>query len=307
MPLRDSWYTVSLVARAERVLSLGIRTFLLCTGQHSAVLSPPCSKSFPIRGQHASPFRLVLFIMWEMNPSGKPGHQDPKEKFIVVLVRPENPENVGLVARSMKNTGFEELRLVQITEIDPKSRKTAVHAQDILKRARLYPDLGDAVADLHVVFAATSKQRKNFPVVSLEKAVEEIFLYPPATRIGLLFGNERTGLTSEELKHSNTRFMIPQSGKQPSYNLAAAVLLTLFPIFAYERGNHVEAREKPLPRKEQEECIRLILDKLEERKFIHETNRRHMTEMFYDLFGRMALTEKDRKLVLALFSKAAGG
>jgi tRNA/rRNA methyltransferase len=242
--------------------------------------------------------------MWEMNSSGQPGHQDRKEKFTVVLVRPENPENVGLVARSMKNTGFEELRLVQVTEIHPKSRKTAVHAQDILKRACLYPDLDAAVADLHLVCAATSKQRKNFPVVSLEEAVEEMFRDLPDTRIGLLFGNERTGLTSEELRHSNVRFMIPQAGKQPPYNLAAAVLLTLFHIFTHEGVNHVEAGEKPLPRKEQEECIRLILDKLEKRKFLHETNRRHMTEMVYDLFGRIVLTEKDRKLVLALFSKA---
>jgi tRNA/rRNA methyltransferase len=45
------------------------------------------------------------------------------------------------------------------------------------------------------------------------------------------------------------------------------------------------------------------LDKLEKRRFIHRTNKRHMTEMIYDLFGRFALTEKDRKLLLALFSK----
>ena len=242
--------------------------------------------------------------MWEMNSSDIPGHQARKEKFTVVLVRPENPENIGLVARSMKNTGFEELRIVHLSGVDPKSRKTAVHAQDILNRARLYPDLDAAVEDLHLVFAATSKQRKNFPVVSLEEAVEEMFGYPPATRIGLLFGNERTGLTSEELKRSNVRFMIPQSGKQPPYNLAAAALLTLFHIFNHEGVNRVEAREKPLPRKEQEECIRLILDKLEKKKFLHETNRRHMTEMVSELFGRIALTEKDRKLVLSLFSKA---
>ena len=244
--------------------------------------------------------------MWGMNSSDKPGYQGRKQKFTVVLVRPENPENVGLVARGMKNTGFEELRLVQVSAIDPKSQKTAVHAQDILERARLYPDLDAAVEDLHLVFAATSKQRKNFPVVSLEEAMAEMFRYPPATRIGLLFGNERTGLTSEELRHSNVRFKIPQSGKQPSYNLAAAALLTLFRIFTHEGISPVEAKEKPLPREEQEECIRLILEKLKNKRFFHETNRRHMTEMIYDLFGRIALTEKDRKLILALFSKVVG-
>ncbi|UCC41710.1 MAG: RNA methyltransferase [Candidatus Aminicenantes bacterium] len=229
---------------------------------------------------------------------------DWKEKFTVILSRPENPENIGLVARCMKNTGFRELRLVGVERIDEKSQRTAVHARDILKKALLYADLSHAVADLQIVFAATAKPRKNFSSLSLWDAVEEIFRFPRAAKIGLLFGNERTGLLSEELQSSNFLFTIPQAGRQPSYNLASAVLLTLFHIFTQGSIQKEESsKEKPLSRKEQEDCIRLILNKLEKKKFIHLTNRRHMTGMIYDLFGRLTLTEKDRKLVLALFSK----
>ena len=246
--------------------------------------------------------------MNRMKSSEFTGSADLAERFKVVLARPENPENIGLVARCMKNTGFEELRLAGVGGIDERSRRTAVHAQDILDRTRLYPNLSAAVEDLELIFAATSKKRKNFPSIPLQEAVEEMFRYPPVTRIGLLFGNERTGLISDELRSSNFRFTIPQSGKQPSYNLASAVLLTLFHIYTYGNLKKAEIRsDKPLSRKKQEECIRLILDKLEKRNFIHETNRRHMTDMVYDLFGRFSLTEKDRKLVLALFSKAVDG
>ena len=229
-------------------------------------------------------------------------------KFTVVLVRPKIPENIGLVARNMKNTGFEKLRLVGVTAIDQKSYVTAVHARDILERARFYPGVSEAAADLDIIFASTSKERKNFPSVSLKDAVDEMFLFPASAKVGLLFGNERTGLTSEELRSSNFRLMIPQAARQPSYNLASAVLLTLFHIFAYDNFKEVDtAKEKPLSRIEQEEFIRLILRKLEQRNFIHSTNKRHMTEMIYDLFGRLAMTSKDRKLLLALFSKAAKG
>lgn len=230
---------------------------------------------------------------------------DWKKKFTIILSRPENPENIGLVARSMKNTGFGELRLVGVERIAEKSRRTAVHAHDVLKKARFYSKLSHAVADLNVIFAATAKTRKNFSSLPLQDAVEEMFRFPRAVKIGLLFGNERTGLLSEELKSSNFRFIIPQAGRQPSYNLASAVLLTLFHIFS--QGNlrkEESSKEKPLSRIEQEECIRRILSKLEKKNFIHQTNRRHMTDMIYDLFGRLTLTEKDRNLVLALFSKA---
>ena len=243
--------------------------------------------------------------MNKMNVASQIKGFDLKTKFTVILVRPESPENIGLVARNMKNTGFEKLRLVGVSSIDQKSYVTAVHARDVLERVRFYPDLGKAVADLDLIFASTSKRRKSFPSVHLGDAVAEMVSFPLSTKIGLLFGNERTGLTSAELRSSNFRFIIPQVPGQPSYNLASAVLLTLFHIYAYDDFKEAEiTKEKPLSRKEQEECIRLILHKLEKRKFIHETNKRHMTEMIYDLFGRLALTSKDRKLLLALFSKA---
>lgn len=247
--------------------------------------------------------------MSEMSLTALTDRSGLKKRFAVILVRPENPENIGLVARSMKNTGFEMLRLVQVAGIDPKSRRTAVHSKDILEKAALYADLKTAVGDIQVVFAATARERKSFPSLSLKEAVTEMFRFPASTRIGLLFGNERTGLTSEEMRCSNFRFMIPQSSRQPSYNLASAVLLTLFRIFTHEDlrdKERISVKEEPLTRKEQEECIRLIIDKLEKKRFIHETNRQHMAEMVYDLFGKLTLTSKDKRLILALFSKTIG-
>jgi tRNA/rRNA methyltransferase len=228
--------------------------------------------------------------------------EDRRKKFFVVLARPEKAENVGLVARSMKNTGFENLRLIGSSPVSERSYQTAVHAKDILRKAPLYSTLKEATADLDLVFAATSKERKNFSSISLDEAVEKMLSSPRVTSVGLLFGNERTGLTSEELKSSNFRFSIPQAGRQPSYNLASAVLLTLFPLFKLSAQNQEKTKETPLSRRQQEECIRLILDKLRKKGFIHSTNKEHVEEMVYDLLGRLTLTEKDKKLLLAIFS-----
>lgn len=221
-----------------------------------------------------------------------------------MLVRPEHPENIGLVARNMKNTGFFHLRLVGVNDLDQETYRTAIHSQDILKAARVYKRLEEATADLSVVFAATAKRRKNFTVLSIEDAVERLYHYPESTKVGLLFGNERTGLISEELKHSNFRFILPQSTKQPSYNLASAVLLTLYTISSRApRKCLTTQKEPPLPRKKQEECIKIILHKLERSGFLHKTNKRHVTEMIYDVFGRLSMTERDQRLLLALFSR----
>ena len=229
-----------------------------------------------------------------------------KSNITVVLVRPEHPANIGLVARNMKNTGFEKLRLVGVSSIENESLRTAVHAREILDTAQIYDRLEEATADLEVVFAATSKKRKSFSHVSLEDAVEKMALFSDSTKVGFLFGNERTGLTSEELKYSNFRFAIPQATRQPSFNLASAVLLTLFCIHTHtpHRSDEHDLK-KPLPQKKQVECIEIILGKLEEIGFIHKTNKKHTTEIIYDLFGRLSITEGDRRLLLAIFSKGA--
>ena len=243
-------------------------------------------------------------------PPGDSEKSDLRTRFFVILCRPENPENVGSVARAMKNTGFGRLRIVGPERMEAAAFRTAVHARDILEGASFCPDLPAAEADLNVIFAATSKLRKNFSSLSLEEAVERMFSFPPSTGIGLVFGNERTGLTSRELRSSNYRFMIPQAGQQPSYNLAAATLLALFRIFCHgtpglSRG--FGPKDLPLPRAQQEECIHFVINKLEGQGFIHPTNKAHMTERVCDLLGRLTLTAKDRKLLLAIFSHVGDG
>ena len=227
-------------------------------------------------------------------------------RLAVILCRPETAENVGLAARAMKNTGFRELRLVLDRPLGSTVYKTAVHAGTIIDRASVFPDLEDAVADLHLVFAGTAKRRKNFEVLEFEDALDRMLAAPLSARVGLLFGNERTGLTSDELRRSNFRFTIPQTARQPSYNLASAVLLTLFAL--YTRGeaaipSRARSGRTPLARREQEALRRLLLRKLEERGFIHSTNTSHMEERIADLLGRLAPTEEDRALLLALFAK----
>ncbi len=228
-----------------------------------------------------------------------------RENIFVILSRPSNPENIGLVARAMKNTGFKHLRIILDKSLPNQAFRTAVHAEDLLKNAGIYSQLSEATKDLSVVFAASARYRKNFPSLSFNEAAEKMASFSSEVKVGLVFGTERTGLVSRELRHSNYRFLIPQAESQPSYNLASAVLLTLFQLFS--RGKPVmrrkETKPKPISRSEQEECINLIVKKLEKINFIHQGNREHVVNMLYDLFGRLVMKERDRNLLLAVFSK----
>lgn len=231
------------------------------------------------------------------------GDKIQRQRFAVVLVSPESQENIGLVARAMKNTGFSELRVTGIEAISEDALRTAVHSVDILRKARFYPDLRAAVADRNLVLASTARRREKFRVISLDEAVAMVLRFPAETKVALVFGPERTGLSAEHLEQANFIYSIPQACNQPSYNLAAAVLLTLYAFFIRSAEIINPKEEMPASRSEQEECIQVVLMKLRQAGFINAANESHVANKVHDLFGRMALTDKDRRFLTAILNK----
>ena len=234
-------------------------------------------------------------------------HVTAPSRFAVVLVRPDSPENIGLAARGMANTGFTDLRLVGLDKLEPPAWRTAIHADSIIEGARFFPSLGEAVADRDLVLGSTARVRHDFPLVPLSEAVARIEEYPAATRVGLVFGNERTGLTQEELGLANVRFHIPQASRQPSYNLGVAVTLTLHAVAFREGPPPALRRRAPLDHAAQAEAGRRFAGLLDGLGFMHDTNRDFIIEKVQDIFFRMALTAKDRDIILAMFRKALEG
>src|SRR5215472_2534217 len=75
----------------------------------------------------------------------------------IVLVAPRNPLNIGAAARAMSNFGFLELRLVNPYQVAFQEARSAVKAQGLLRAAREFPTLADAVADCALVVGTTSR------------------------------------------------------------------------------------------------------------------------------------------------------
>ncbi|HVP91280.1 MAG TPA: RNA methyltransferase [Terriglobales bacterium] len=228
-------------------------------------------------------------------------------RFAVVLVRPDSPENIGLAARGMANTGFADLRLVGLDRLEAAAYRTAVHADHILDGARFFATLPEALDGLHVVCGSTARVRREFPLDGLGEAVRKVLECPAEARVGLVFGNERTGLTAGELGLANIRFRIPQAARQPSYNLGVAVTLTLFEIAGRREPAPVVRRDLPLSRAEQEEAGRRFGEMLDGLGFVRDTNREFIAERVQDIFRRMTLSGKDRDIILAMFRRGLLG
>ena len=87
-----------------------------------------------------------------------------------ILVRPQLGENIGSVARAIKNFEITKLRIInpRCEWPNKKAIATSVGARDILKSAKIYSSIHKSVGDLNVVFATTSRIRKvNKKIISI--------------------------------------------------------------------------------------------------------------------------------------------
>lgn len=182
-------------------------------------------------------------------------------KFTVVLVRPRDPNNIGAAARAMANFGLSELRVVEPYLPTWQIAVSAVGAQDILQNAKLFSSLPQALADCQLSIATTALKNRqlNEQIVALP-LLNNFIEKHNADKIALVFGNEKTGLCNEDIELCTAAMHIPTTAKQPSVNLAQAVILTCYEL-ARSKADTTPKGPK-LPTFEQTELVINSLERL---------------------------------------------
>jgi tRNA/rRNA methyltransferase len=148
----------------------------------------------------------------------------------IVLVRPRNPENLGAVARVMRNFGLEDWAIAALGTHDfAAARRVAVRAEDLLDRPRVVATLDAAVADCAWVVATSSRRVRGKRRLAPDEVAREALARASEGTTAIVFGDERSGLTNAEVDRCDDLSAIPSAAAQPSLNLAQAVL-----VYAWE-------------------------------------------------------------------------
>jgi tRNA/rRNA methyltransferase len=164
----------------------------------------------------------------------------------LVLLRPRNPENLGAVARAMKNLGLDDWAIAALGTHDfETARRVAVHAEEILDRPRLVDTLDAAVADCAWVVGTSSRRVRGKRRLTPQEVAREAVARAGEGRTAIVFGDERSGLTHAEVDRCHDLSAIPTEPGQPSMNLAQAVV-----VYAWElRRAALEAPAAARPRR----------------------------------------------------------
>ena len=138
----------------------------------------------------------------------------------------------------MKAMGFGELRLVAPRHFpDPDATAMSAGAADVLSKARVFDTLEAALADcaLAVGFSARERELSHAPQV-LREAAPLILEATHEGQVALVFGNETSGLSNEELARCQRFVVIPSNPAYGSLNLAAAVQVACYELSVAARA-----------------------------------------------------------------------
>ena len=165
-------------------------------------------------------------------------------QIALVLSHPSHPGNIGSAARAMKTMGFTDLRLVEAAPLDEGAHAIAAGGRDVLESARAFPKLADALSDCALVVGFTARSRGlSVDAEPIRALAPAIVAAAEAGRVALVFGNETSGLSNDELGHCQRIAMIPANPGYSSLNLAAAVQIACYEI-AQSAGLHETAPQK---------------------------------------------------------------
>lgn len=156
---------------------------------------------------------------------------DALKNIRIVLSRTTHPGNIGAAARAMKTMGLESLWLVApryFPHADADAR--AAHATDVLAAARVCATLGEALAGVTYAVACSARPRDlSLEAADARQAAGRVLSIAQAHPVAVVFGNEASGLTTDEVGHCQLIVHVPANPQYPSLNLAAAVQ-----VLAYE-------------------------------------------------------------------------
>ena len=228
-------------------------------------------------------------------------------KVYFILVRPQIGENIGSVARALKNFNIKYLRIVnpRCNWPSQKALATSVGAKDILKSAKIYNSIEKAIGDLDIIFASTSRIRKvNKEIISIldfKKKVEK------KRKIGILFGPEASGLSNDEISYANYLVKIPTNKKFSSLNLSHSATIFCFELFQYfsnKKAIYKSGYKSSVAKKsEVNKFLSFIVDKLDKKGFLQPGHKRKsMIRNINNIFHRLNLSEQEIRILLGIFS-----
>jgi len=212
----------------------------------------------------------------------------------------------------MKTMGLDQLCLVRPASFpNAEASARASGAADVLHRATVTDNLEDALSGCRLVIGASARQRAlPWPLLGPRDCARRIVAETEQGAVGVVFGNEQSGLSNEELQCCHLLTQIPANPDYSSLNLAMAVQVIAYEIRVAAGG---EARlpirrESPLATADELAYFYQHLERvLQDSGFLDPENPKHLMLRLRRLFNRAELDENEVAILRGILSAVAPG
>ena len=224
------------------------------------------------------------------------------DRLRVVLVSTRNPLNIGAAARAMSNFGFRHLRVVNPYEPAYREARSAVGATEVLANAEQHSSVAEAVADCTLVVGTTAVRHRELqhPLRCLEDGARLIRKRMASSRVALLFGSEKFGLSNDDLSHCHWLLHIPTREENISMNLGQAVAVSLYELIRDAKAVRAAAQESPARAAEVERITVMLLEALRASGYLGRRRVADAEQRIRRLVRRLNLPARDAVLWLGI-------
>jgi tRNA/rRNA methyltransferase len=225
----------------------------------------------------------------------------------VVLSQTSHPGNIGSAARAMKTMGLSQLALVRPRHF-PHAEADALSAGaiDVLQAAQVHASLDEALAGCVIATGLTRRQRGlSHEPLDAREAAGRLIDIAQTQPVALLFGNETSGLSNEELSRCQMLVTFPANPGYPSLNLAAAVQIMAYELRMAALGAAKTTRmERDLARLED---IEFFFSRLEETlidiRFLDPAHPKKLMPRLRRLFSRTQLEKEELSILMGILKQ----
>jgi tRNA/rRNA methyltransferase len=165
----------------------------------------------------------------------------------------------------MSNFGFQHLRVVNPYQAAFREARSAVGASALLASAEEYATVAEAVADCELVIGTTAVRHRELlhPLRRLEYGARLIRKELGSSRVALLFGSEKFGLSNAALSHCHWLIRIPTREENISMNLGQAVAVCLYELVRDGKAARRTEKVKRATADELERITTTLLDAMQ--------------------------------------------
>lgn len=233
------------------------------------------------------------------------------KNIVIVLDHPDESRNIGAACRAMANNDISDLRIVgKIEDYDIEHiHVLAIHAGPIFDNAHFYSSIREATADCTICAGTTRRRgKKRGKLLLPEEFATMTSPVSEAAKVAVVFGNERTGLTDDQLDECNLGVTIPSSDDFGSLNLSHAVQIMSYHMFRQNLSeNNPEFRGyTPLTLDRVDKSVQVITDNMQKIGFFKMPGREDMENFWRSILSRASLSESEAQYLEKTFSKMAG-